>query len=789
MPEYSAIYETAIDRITSSYATCSKAEQKLMKQILEEMATTGYSYTLEQIWLSDFKGIPVSIDEFICSPVYLGSVNRNGEAVYDFWRQTFRDIFNAGNRYNEICLSGATRVGKTSSMTTIMAYMLYRLMLYRNPHEYFKKKEVSRFTLAFANLTKDLAYGVAYREFQDTLKEVQWFNEHGKFSRSDRNFYYMPEGDKIDIVAGSDSSNFLGMQIWACLTGDTLINTDNGIKSLHELYEVNNECSIKQFNGPSCNSPVVLTKYVKQTVVIWSGKAHLEGTLDHRIMLYDGTYCTLCEITPGMLLMSTSYSSIEITHVTYRLYKEPVPVYDVVNMVPNHNFLIRFGNNDIVSHNCAMDEVSFAKSGVKDIALAKQHMKKLYDTVNARISGTFRISGEVYGKLIASSSKNQDNDFLSEHIETQQKAGNGHLYLVDEPQWKILPKSMFSDKVFHFTVGDRYKKGFVIPEENDDEEHRAEYEKLGYQVIEAPAEFRKNFMADYDISLRDIAGISVAGAMGFITQESITPCVSLERINPFYEDVLVIGKDDDLEISDFFHIEAVPQELKYQQLNIHLDLAESHNRTGIVGCCVSGNKVVETDEGKKAALPFIKEVFAVGIEAPRGGRMSYQKVVNFMIYLRQNHFNVGTITADKFQSSFLIQTLEQQGFDAKGLSPGMNEFIGLRNLIVDQRIELVKCALQEDELISTQRMNNKIYHPEDEGGGHGDVAESLCGSASSLIAEQVSSRPPARNLAAITAAVNRGMGKSRSNPMSSSNTINRSSDPDKTRPVHFPRLR
>lgn len=481
---------------------------------------------------------------------------------------------------------------------------------------------------------------------------------------------------------------------------------------------------------------------------------------------------------------------MRVRKVTKIEYDIPIPVYDVVNAGELHNFIIVTDHGNVVSHNCCViDEANFAKTGVKDISIAKAHMKSLYDTVNARISGTFRIGGEVYGKMITCSSKNQDNDYLSEHIETQQRTNNEHLYLVDEPQWKILPKSMFSDKVFHFTVGDRYKKGFVIPEEVDDEEHRAEYEKQGYQVIEAPAELRKNFLADYDIALRDIAGISVAGAMGFITQESITPCVSQDRVNPFFEDILVIGKDDDLEIADFFHLDKVPQELKYQQMNIHLDLAESHNRTGIVGCCVSGNKIVETDDGKKAALPFLKEIFAVAIEAPRGGKMSYQKVVNFIIYLRQNHFNVGSITADKFQSAYLIQTLEQQGFDAKGLSPGMNEFIGLRNMLIDQRIELVRCALQENELIATQRINNKIHHPEDEGGGHGDIAESLSGASSSLIAEQITVRPPARNLAAIASAVNRGTAR-RANPMSSAFTVpNKSNQSSSSGRVHFPRLR
>lgn len=438
-------------------------------------------------------------------------------------------------------------------------------------------------------------------------------------------------------------------------------------------------------------------------------------------------------------------------------YSEPVPVYDVIDVQPNHNFVVMTESSAIISHNCClMDETNFAKAGIKDISIAKAHMKNLYDTVNARISGTFRLGGDVYGKLIASSSKNTDSDFLSDHIEKQLSAGNDHLYLVDEPQWKILPKEMFSDEVFHFTVGDRYKRGFVIPAENDDEEHRREYEEQGYQIVAAPAELRKNFLADYDISLRDIAGISVVGAMGFITQESVSPCIAQDRSNPFYEDILVIGDKDDYQISDFFHLECVPSELKNQQMNVHIDLGETQNRTGISAFCVCGSKIVETVEGKKASLPFLKQVFTVAIEAPRGGRQSFQKVVNFLLYLRLNHFNVGTVSTDQFQSDFMREILNQQGFSTTKISVGMEAYIGMKNLLIDQRIELVKCQLQEDELIKTQRENNKITHPVDEGGGHGDLADAACGSSFTLITEQVTARPPAKSIANIAAAVNSG---------------------------------
>lgn len=298
MPEYSAIYETAIDRITSSYATCSKTEQKLMKQILEEMATTGYSYTLEQVWLSDFKEIPVGIDQFLNDPYYLGQTNNEGKNVYPFWRKTLNEIFSAGNQYYEIVLSGSTRIGKSSTSITIMAYMLYKLMLYRNPHEYFSKKAISKLTLAFANLTKELAFGVGYREFNDTLKESPWFMSHGSLSRSDRNFYYLPEGDKIEIIAASDGAQLLGRQIW-CLKGDTKILTLNGVKQISECadtYQTVIQLIDQEFVPVEAH--IQCTGFVSELIrVELEDGTIIEGTPDHKVMLSDGSYKELGLLT------------------------------------------------------------------------------------------------------------------------------------------------------------------------------------------------------------------------------------------------------------------------------------------------------------------------------------------------------------------------------------------------------------------------------------------------------------------------------------------------------------
>lgn len=295
------IDETVVERIQNIYQSSSPQEKVVLHRILQEIADTGDSQTYRDVWLEDFKEVPVSIEQFISDPYYLGQTNRNGQAVYPYWRQMLKDLFTDANKYNSVVLTGSTRVGKTSTSIVIASYMLYRLMLYRNPHEYFQKKEVSRFTLAFANLTKELAMSVAYREFNDTLKESPWFMDRGKVSASDRNFYYIPEGDKIEIIPASDAAMVLGKQLWCCLVGTTKIVTSSGAHEIKDLDGSTLYVLQLDYHRKECcyaEARVALTKYVSDTIKIeLEDGSIIEGTPDHRVLLSDGSYKRLDELT------------------------------------------------------------------------------------------------------------------------------------------------------------------------------------------------------------------------------------------------------------------------------------------------------------------------------------------------------------------------------------------------------------------------------------------------------------------------------------------------------------
>ena len=610
-------YESLPIRIQQIFDTCRDEEKQYLIQILQELSETGSSPTYDTLWLQDYVELPVDLDTFLCDDHYLGKTNRNGAAIYPYWKKSMHDIFDAGNQYVECVFTGATRIGKTSTAITCAAYMLYRMMCLRDPQAFFQKKEISQFSLLFFNLTLDLAKSVAFKEFNSTLAMSDWFMNHGTMSKSLKDPVYIPEGGKIVIEAGSDVSHSLGKQIFCCV----------------------------------------------------------------------------------------------------------------------------------------LDEVNFARSGVKDVQKAKARIKEIYDSAVARVEGTFRQQGEVYGKIFAVSSKKTDSDFLEDHVSQQVAAGNEHLISFDKPQWEVLPPDQFSPERFHIAIGDRHRKGFVIADESP--EALDELRDQGYQILEVPIDMKTNFIADFDISLRDLAGISVPGALSFITQDIIDQCIGNRR-NPFYQEILEIGTKDTYTIEEFFHLEFIDKSLFYAPMFIDVDLSLNDDKTGISGVALTGRKDIKGDDGKVTSLPSFTHVFSIDIKAPRGDKIPYSKITAFILWLRRQHFNIERISRDQYQSEYMGQLLEEQGFTVDKLSvdrkpDGYNSF---RDVLMDQRIDLLDIQELQDELIKLQRDAMSLV-PDHPIGGAKDMSDSLARATWNAILHNSGIGVPRKSVAKAIASVNK----------------------------------
>lgn len=430
------------------------------------------------------------------------------------------------------------------------------------------------------------------------------------------------------------------------------------------------------------------------------------------------------------------------------------PVYDVINAGSDHNFLIKGNTCNLISHNCShgtfsksdkdfyyipeggkvvidygstaahalgmqvfvgfLDECNFSKAGIKDVNKAKRDMKDTYNTISARVKGTFRKNGEVLGKIFAISSKRSDSDFMEAYVKEQLEAGAGdHMYVDDKPQWEVLPPSMFSEEKFYIAVGDRHKRGFVVPDNQTFPEALQELRDQGYKLLTPPIDMRSDFIADFDIALRDLAGMSVPGALSFITQEAISRCIS-KRQNCFYSDVLQIGTKDNLTIEEFFHVEHIKSYM-YNPMYIHLDLSLNTDRTGISGSCISGRRDVGNSISGTVSQPIFTHLFSVALEAPRGDKIPYQKILEFICWLRKVGFRIELISRDQFQSEYLAELLESQGFKTSKISLDRTPdgYTALRSILLEERVDMVDCKLLQDELIHLQRdsVTGRIDHP------------------------------------------------------------------------------
>ena len=419
---------------------------------------------------------------------------------------------------------------------------------------------------------------------------------------------------------------------------------------------------------------------------------------------------------------------MKISKIEHIHYDSAVPVYDIIDVFPYHNFAIKCKDSILISHNCAiMDESNFSKAGIKDVNKAKSHMKELYDTIVARVEGTFRLNGEVWGKIFSVSSKKSDSDFMEDYVESQLKAHNKHMVVFDKAQWEVFPETMFSKEKFWIAVGNRYQRGFVV--ENDSKESISELRNQGYRLLNIPIDYKTNFLADFDISLRDLAGIAVPGALSFITQDVINECLTDKRKNPFYNDILEIGTKDVFTIEEFFHAEFVPNNLKKIPIYIHIDLSLNDDKTGISASGISSRVDRILDNGSKVSMPYFSHIFSVAIQAPKGDKIPYAKITNFMIWLRKAGFNIEVISRDQFQSEYMAQLLESQGFktEYRSLDRTSDGYNALRSILLEKRVDMLDVKYLQDELIYLQRdsLTGKIDHMV---GRSKDMSDSFAGS-------------------------------------------------------------
>ena len=379
------------------------------------------------------------------------------------------------------------------------------------------------------------------------------------------------------------------------------------------------------------------------------------------------------------------------------------------------------------------DEISFLKN--QDIEIQKKKATDMIDTAIGGMKTRFIHNGKNPTLLVVASSKRSEQSFMESYIRLLSETSSNNTLVVDKPVWEVKPEGTYSKDKFYIGLGNKFLDSIVIPD--DDKNNLQSYRDRGYQIIEAPIDFKENALKDLERMLCDYAGISSFSSNKFMSAERVADTIDVTIQNPF-PDIITVGngKEDTAEYENFFDETKLSKEYIDRPLFIHLDMSVSGDKTGIAGVWIIGKK--PTAGGDAGNDLFFQTAFSTSIEAPKGRQISFEKNRNFIRWLRDKGFLIKEITSDTFQSYDLQQQLSAEGFNCSILSvdrvesvPG--EHVGicrpyqyLKNTIYEGRIKMYKSELLHNELIQLEKNNNtgKIDHPIK---GSKDQADAVCG--------------------------------------------------------------
>lgn len=379
-------------------------------------------------------------------------------------------------------------------------------------------------------------------------------------------------------------------------------------------------------------------------------------------------------------------------------------------------------------------EVNFGLTN--DVEKLKKKQKQLISQIDARMKSRFLRGNYLPTLNIIASSKNSDQSFLDDYINKKKRNESKTTMIIDEPQW-VVDSRKITDKWFYVAIGNKFLANELLPKEAS-ESLVEEYRAKGYSMLKVPEAYYENFQDNIDGALTDIAGISTASGLKYISGIRWNEIKTDTYENPFTKEIIEVGnaKDDLTQYYDFFDLSKIPAELKNKPLYVHFDMSVKGDKTGIAGTFAVGKS--PKIEGESASKEMFYQLgFHVSIKAPKGYEISFDKHRAFVRWLKKQGFKIKSISSDTYQSSQLKQQLIADGFEYKIISvdrldsetKNQLQYAYLKSTIYDRRLKVYKnCDFLTEEIVGLERQSDgHINHPENGTQGSKDAADAVCG--------------------------------------------------------------
>ena len=154
----------------------------------------------------------VPIEKWITSEYYVG---KDVLGIYPYWRDFVVDIFRADRtqdeKINQVVLSGAIGVGKSTVAELIMIRKLYELSCWKNVNAMFNLMSKTSIMFLYFSVNKMQAERTGFGEIRSWIDRSPYFKENFLRNQRVKEALLFPEG--ITFAYGSGSNDSIGMSV------------------------------------------------------------------------------------------------------------------------------------------------------------------------------------------------------------------------------------------------------------------------------------------------------------------------------------------------------------------------------------------------------------------------------------------------------------------------------------------------------------------------------------------------------------------------------------------------
>lgn len=262
----------------------------------------------------------------------------------------------------------------------------------------------------------------------------------------------------------------------------------------------------------------------------------------------------------------------------------------------------------------------------------------------------------------------------------------------------------YSGKKFSIFLGNMSAEPFLIQEEKEMELAKKLASSTD-EIREVPIEHLSEFSIDIYSGIRDVMGINISADRSFFySRDKLREVFSLTKIIP---EVVQLENGGDL--FDLFTTKKLDLHRSGSQMVIGMDIALNGDRFGLAMGHI--HELVEVG-GVRESLIYID--FVVGIVPATDEKIKLSDIRKFLYKLQEENINIALVVTDGYQSTDMIQTLNENGIPTKehSVDRKKDSYYEIRNLIMEQHILFPNNEILFKEFSNLRENQKKIDHPE-----------------------------------------------------------------------------